>query len=180
MSVGTKLVTADELWAMPHGYGKRYELVRGELITMSPAGEKHAKIAQRFMRHLGNYVAEHNLGESYGSSLGYLLQRNPDTVLEPDGSFVRADRYVSTDHFFPGPPDLALEVVSPSNSQKEIDVKVGQYLAAGTRMVVVIDPRKQTAIVSTPAGTHRLTIDDTLTAGDVVPGWSLPLSELFA
>jgi len=171
-------MTADELLAMPDD-GNRYALVNGELITMSPAGFEHGVIGNRIATHLSVFVAQSKLGEVADSSAGYLITRDPDTVLEPDVSFVRAERVIRTSKYFPGPPDLAIEVISPNDMYDEVDTKVGIYLAAGTRMVIVVNPRNDTVTVSTPGGATRLTIDDTLSGGDVVPGWSLPLRELF-
>lgn len=173
-------MTADELLAMPDDGAHRYELVRGELIEMSPAGFEHGIIGDRIARHLGDYVARQRLGVTPNADTGYLIAREPDTVLEPDASFVRAERVVRTNKYFPGPPDLAIEVISPNDTYGEVDTKVGMYLAAGTRMVIVVNPRNLTLSVSTPQTAARLTIDDTLSGGDVVPGWSLPLRELFA
>ncbi len=179
MSVETRLMTADELLAMPDDGAHRYELVRGELITMSPAGTDHGDISMEIGSSLRQFVKTHRLGKVYSADTGFLVSRNPDTVRAPDASFVAAARVVSTEKYFPGPPDLAVEVISPHDSYAEIEEKVGEYLAAGTRMVIVVNPRTRTAIESTPAGITKLTIDDTLTGGDVVPGWSLPLRELF-
>jgi Uma2 family endonuclease len=180
MTVETKLMTADELLAMPDDGFHRYELVRGELLTMSPAGAKHSRIALRIAVHLANYVADKGLGQVFGADTGFVISRDPDTVRAPDASFVRAERYVDVEEFFPGPPDLAVEVISPSDRYTEVDAKVSEYLDAGTRMVIVIHPAKKTATVTTRAGSSRLTINDTLTGADVVPGWSLPMRELFA
>jgi Uma2 family endonuclease len=178
MTVDTKLMTAEELWAMPDDVHR--ELVRGELISMSPAGEEHSRIARRLLIRLGSFVEQHKLGESYGTDLGYILERSPDTVREPDVSFVRAERATRTTKLLQGAPDLAIEVISPNDTRSEVGEKVREYLAAGTQMVIVIYPRNQTATIHTPTSTTRLTTDDTLTGGDVVPGWSLPLRELFS
>lgn len=179
MSVETRLMTAEELLAMPEDGAQRYELVRGELIRMSPAGFNHGVIADRIARHLGNYVEEHNLGETPSSDTGYVLGRDPDTVFQPDASFVARPRVQSTSKFFPGAPDLAIEVISPSDTYAEVRAKVREYLRAGTRMVIVVNPAEQEATISTPAGAADVTIDGTISGGDVVPGWSLPMRRLF-
>jgi Uma2 family endonuclease len=179
MSVETKLMTADELLAMPDDGAHRYELVRGELVEMSPAGWNHGVIANRIARHLGNYVEAHNLGETPSSDTGYVVSRNPDTVFQPDASFVATPRLLSTSKFFPGAPDLAIEVISPSDTYSEVRAKVREYLRGGARMVIVIDADEQAATITTPAGSTELTVDDAISGGDVVPGWSLPLRQLF-
>ncbi|PYQ31010.1 MAG: Uma2 family endonuclease [Acidobacteria bacterium] len=173
-------MTADEMLAMPDDGAHRYELVRGELITMSPAGWDHGNITDLIATHLSNHVRRNRLGKTPSSSTGYVLSRNPDTVREPDASFVRAERVIRSGKYFPGGPDLAVEVISPNDTWSEVDEKVREYLTAGTQMVIVINPRNQSATVYTPASTTRLTINDTLSGGDVVPGWSLPLAELFS
>jgi len=172
-------MTADDLLAMPDD-GYRHELVRGELLTMSPSGTSHSWISLRVARHLAEFVEKHKLGEVYGSNLGYIITSDPDTVREPDASFVRIDRVIRNDKYYSGAPDLAVEVISPNDRWSEVDEKVREYLAAGTRMVIVIDPRKQTATVRTLTSTTDLTLADTLSGADVVPGWTLPLRELFS
>lgn len=172
-------MTADELWAMPEDGFHHHELVKGELITMSPAGFEHGTLAALIASSLVQHVSKHNLGRVAVAQAGYLLSRNPDTVREPDVSFVSAERDVRTRKFFPGAPDLAVEVISPNDTYADVHSKVLEYLAAGTRIVIVIEPEKQLAIVNTLSQTSTLTINDTLTAADVVPGWSLPLRDLF-
>lgn len=176
----TKLMTADELLAMPNDGIHRHELVRGELLTMSPSGAKHSAIALRIGAHLLTHVMARRLGMAYGADAGFIIKRNPDTVRAPDASFVRAERVVKTTKYFPAAPDLAVEVISPNDTYTEVRTKVREYLAAGTRMVVVVDIDEQVVTVNTSTGTTELTIDDTLTGGDVVPGWQLPLREIFA
>jgi len=178
MTVDARLMTAEELLEMPDD-GNRHELVNGELLTMTPAGEEHGGIGLAIAARLWNHVQTHRLGKAYNADTGFVLRSSPDTVRAPDAAFVRADRVVHLQQYFPGAPDLAVEVISPNDRYTEVEEKVREYLAAGSRMVVVIDPRRHTAIVHTPAATQRLSIDDTLDGADVVPGWRLPLRELF-
>ena len=177
MSVEAKLMTADELLAMPDD-GMKHELVEGELISMSPAGNRHGRIIGRIARSLGNYAAERGLGEIYHDT-GFMLRRDPDTVRVPDVPFVRTERARNDDKFFFGCPDIAAEVMSPNDRYSEVREKVREYLQAGTPVVIVVDPGKEIAWSYTPEE-RRLTIDDALTAPGVLPGWELPLRELFA
>jgi Uma2 family endonuclease len=149
---------------------------------MSPAGHEHGRVAARLTSSLGLFVDEHDLGAVYAAETGFLLARNPDTVRAPDVAFVRADRLaaVSAEGFFPGPPDLAVEVVSPSDSYSAVEEKVFEWLDAGCRAVVVLDPRRQVATVyRSRQNISLLSPPDLLSAEDLVPGWSVPLAQLF-
>ncbi|HEX8171783.1 MAG TPA: Uma2 family endonuclease [Thermoanaerobaculia bacterium] len=179
MTTQAKLMTADELLAMPDDGSHKYELVQGELITMSPAGADHGAISVVIAARLLQYVKQRRLGTVYAADTGFVLASAPDTVRAPDAAFVRAERVVETPKYFPGAPDLAVEVISPNDRYSEVKSKVREYLAAGTSVVIVIDPNTRTATAHTPHGTRDFTIDDTLTVGDVIPGWSLPMRELF-
>jgi Uma2 family endonuclease len=176
MTIATKLMTADELLRLPDD-GFMYELVRGELKKMSPAGWKHGSIGNRIAIPLGGYVRQHRLGEVPNSDTGYILAQNPDTVRQPDASFVRAERIVNTDHFFPGAPDLAVEIMSPNDTYAEVTAKKDDYLRTGTQAVVIVDPRRKTIEIHRPTGVTKA--EDVLAVDDVVPGWQLPLSEIF-
>jgi Uma2 family endonuclease len=178
MSVGTRPLTAEELLAMPDD-GMQHELVRGELITRAAAGGLPGWITMRLATHLQNHVDGHQLGATFSSDTGFLLSRNPDTVRQPDASFVSDKRAVEIAGVIPNAPDLAVEVISPSDLFSEIDAKVLEYLGAGTGMVIVINPVTRSATVHTPTAVSRLTINDTIDGGDVVPGWTLPLREIF-
>ena len=182
MAATTKLMTAEELLAMPDD-GFRYELVRGELIRMPPAGFYHGVTGNRLNLSLSNYVYENQLGEVCMAETGFLLERSPDHVLAPDAAFVRQERVKLAGEFegyFPGPPDLAIEIISPSDRYTEVADKVAEWLAAGVRMVVVVNPRNRTVQAHTPEGVTKLTEADTLDGGDVVPGWRLPVADIFA
>ena len=102
----------------------------------------------------------------------------------PDVAFVRREREDAVgivDGYFPGPPDLAVEVISPNDRYSEVAEKVEDWLAAGTRMVVVVDSRRRVAVVHLPGREPvTLTEQDTLDGGDVVPGWSMPVADIFA
>lgn len=176
MTVATEM-TADELLRMPDD-GSRYELVRGELRKMSPSGAQHSAIGMRIGARLATYILARKLGEVYGADGGFRLERQPDTVLAADVAFVRAERFVDTAKFFEGPPDLAVEVISPSDTFTDVEEKTRRWLSAGTRVVVVVNPRTQSVFVYRESGIEQ--VNDVLAIEDVVPGWKLPLSDLFA
>jgi len=174
--------TADELLRLPRGRG-RHELVHGELRTMSPAGPRHGKVAARFAKILMMHVDRLRLGDVYGADTGFLLARGPDTVMAPDVAFVAAARahLAPETGYFPGPPDLAVEVRSPGDSPAEVAAKAQKWLAHGCGVVVAVDPASRTAVVwRRLEATRALCEQDTLDCGDVVPGFTLRLSELFA
>lgn len=189
MVVRERYYTADDLWEISHdpaNEGWRFELSEGILIEMSPAGAKHGKSALKLGRRIGNFVEDHKLGETTAAETGYILFKNPngkDIVRAPDVGFVAAARIPESgmpDGYFPGAPDLAVEVISPNDEADEIQLKVTQYLKYGTRMVVLAYPKSQTVVVHTPTSTHTLDINDTLDGGAVLPGFTLPVRDIFA
>ena len=179
-------MTADELLAMPHN-GYRYELVQGELRQMELAGRQHGRIAAQIGGCLGAFVATNGLSsffcETYAAGTGFIIDTAPDTVRAPDVSFVSRERAEATAEergFFPGAPDLAVEVISPNDRDSEIEEKVSDWLREGTQMVVVIDPHQRTATVyRAPDDICMLTEGDVLDGGAVVPGWKMPLADVF-
>lgn len=175
-----RTMTADELLAMPDD-GIRRELVDGEVREMSPAGGDHGEIGMRLGWRLAQFVETQNLGVVYTSDTGFRLARDPDTVRCPDVGFVARERYARSRGVVDRAPDLAVEVVSPTDSYSDVRVKVHQFLDAGTRMVVVIDPPTRSVEVYRSRGERiELTDDDVLEGGDVVPGWTLPVRDIFA
>lgn len=182
MTTATTLMTAAELLAMPDDGFHRYELVKGELITMPPAGSEHGAIGSRADRRIGTFVEQNDLGEVFNADTGYIVESDPDTIRAPDVSFVRKERIPPEGlpkGFFPGAPDLAVEVISPSDSYTEVAEKVAQLLEAGTQLVVLIDPRTRTVALHHQGGAiDRLTEADTLTFGDVLPGFGCSIAEL--
>lgn len=181
MATQLRTMTADELWAMPRD-GMRRELVAGELREMTPVGRPHARTHQRINRSLDAHVMEHRLGEVY-SEYGYVLEDDPATVRAPDLSFVRTERLDegSDQGYFTGVPDLAIEILSPNDRPGDVRVKVRQYLDAGTRMVLIADPQSRDVVVHRPGRAPlELTEADVIDGEDVVPGWKLPVRDIFA
>ena len=178
----TDLITADELLQMKDD-GFRYELVRGELIKMSPAGHQHGRIVLNFTTPLDQFVRANQLGAVYAAETGFKLAEDPDVVRAPDAAFIRRERVEAvgqTAGFWPGAPDLAAEVVSPGDTYAEVEDKIADWLGAGTRLVVVVNPSTQTvALYYSRSDIRVLTIDDVLDGGEVVPNWTLPVRDIF-
>jgi len=182
MTTANVLVTAEELFSMPDD-GFRYELVRGELRKMAPAGHIHGKVAINISTPLAQYVRAHNLGTVYAAETGFKLASNPDTVRAPDVAFIRRDRVEevgNVEGYWPGAPDLVVEVVSPSDTYSEVEEKVLEWLEAGVRMVIVANPRKRVVTVyRSLTEITVLTEADTLDGADVVPGWKMAVRDMF-
>lgn len=150
---------------------------------MSPASQMHGRLGMRVSGPLDRYVEEQRLGAVFAAETGFRLASSPDTVRAPDVAFVRQERIEAVgdvEGYWPGAPDLAVEVVSRHDLYTELEGKVIDWLEAGARMVVVINPRKRTVTVyRSLKEIVILTEQDTLTGGDVVPGWSLPVRDIF-
>jgi Uma2 family endonuclease len=174
------ITTAEQL-AQATGLG-RCELVRGELVMMSPSGFQHGRIVAQLTHALVQHVKEGRLGIVTGAETGFRLGRDPDTVRAPDVALVRAERVppVEPSGFFEGAPDLAVEVLSPGDRVGEVSAKIQDWLAAGCRLVWVVDPGTRTVTqYRSRSEIALLTAAETLAGGDVVPGFSLPVAEIF-
>ena len=161
--------------------GFRHELVRGELRRMSNAGWWHGAVAIRIGARLQTHADRHDLGLVFAAETGFLLERNPDTVRSPDAAFVRTARIPRawSRGYFDGAPDLAVEVTSPNDTASAIDEKARSWLASGTLLVWVIDPETQAVRVYRPSAIEDLQPTDTLRGEHVLPGFELPIAELF-
>jgi Uma2 family endonuclease len=132
---------------------------------------------------VGQFVKTHGLGVVFGAETGFKLTSDPDTVRAPDLAFVRRERIPPEgmpQGFWPGAPDLAVEVVSPSDTYTAVEEQVREWLDAGTRLVLVVNPRTRTVTVhASQTQVTRLTESDLLTGGEVLPGLSCRVAELF-
>jgi Uma2 family endonuclease len=159
----------------------RCELVRGELRLLIPPSADHGRVAMRLGRAIADHVEAHSLGTAYAAETGFFLSREPDTVRAPDVAFVRSGRAATPERgYYPGAPDLAVEVLSPDDRPGYVKEKVAEWLEAGARAVWVVDPRKRTVTVH---GTRRkprvLGEGDPLRAGAVLPGFEIGVREIF-
>jgi Uma2 family endonuclease len=182
MSTTVQLVTADELFLMPRD-GSRYELVRGELRKMSPAGIEHGAVIVNATLLLAQHVKANNLGRCVGAETGFKIASDPDTVRAPDLSFISRERIPEgglPKNFWRGAPDLAVEVVSPGDASKEVKEKVEDWLAAGTKAVWVVNPKRRAVFVyRTMTDVTRLKESDELDGGDVVQGFRCKVADFF-
>lgn len=181
-----KPLSADEFYELPDPpEGGKMELVSGRLVTHMPVGGEHGVIAGRIDRALGNFADQHRLG-MVGPETGFRLFEVPDTVRGPDVYFVRVDRLIEgrmPRTYYPGHPDLAVEVVSPDDRDSEVNRKLREYLDGGTPRVWVVRPESKTVAVHTPDGLARTFAgEDVLRSADAgfaVEGFELTISQLF-
>jgi len=182
MPVYERLLTAEEFERVPND-DFHYELVEGRVVRVSPPGSRHAVLITHIATLLGQHATANHLG-AVMSVGGFKIAANPDTVREPDVAFVGQARIPATgvpDGYWPGPPDLAVEIKSPGDRPAEIRAKVTDYLARGVRLVWVVDPKAQTVTAHRPeASPILLGRDDVLDAGDVMPGFRCPVRQIFS
>jgi Uma2 family endonuclease len=178
----SQLLTAEDLWRLPTD--QRRELVKGALYTMAPAGFEHGAVIDNLQFLLTAHVRQQRLGIVVGAETGFLLARNPDTVLGADIGFVSTSRLPPGGRpqgYFPGPPDLAVEVLSPNDTTAQVANKVDDYLNAGAKLVWVVNPRSRCVTIHRTGQTPvLLSATDTLTDDRVVPGFQCSVAEIFA
>ena len=177
-----KVWTEEALEALPRD-GCKYELVNGDLHTMSPSFADHSVVCANISRLLSEYVRPRRLGVVMEGQAGFYM-KNGD-LFSPDVSFVRSDRWKSLPRekrrkFFHGSPDLAVEVLSPSEPRKHIERKVKAYLENDTPLAWLVDPVMQTVTVHTRAASPRtLNLHDALTGNPVLPELSIAIASIF-
>lgn len=179
----TKLMTVEDLWELQEVPGIRFELVNGELIEVPGATLTHGLIAAVLYRLMFAFASDHRLGIVVPDGVAFVLQRHPSIVRIPDVAFVSRERIPedgSRDTYFPGAPDIAVEIVSANDRANEIEAKVEQYLRAGTRLVWIVWPETRSVTVNTPERVaRRLQAHETLDGSDVLPGFAVPIERLF-
>ncbi|MBM3942669.1 MAG: Uma2 family endonuclease [SAR202 cluster bacterium] len=182
MRVHKTRFTADDLFNLS-APGKRLELVKGEIFEMAPAGGRHGSVAMTVEILLGTHVRAYSLGRVFAAETGFILRRSPDTVRAPDAAFVAAGRLPDGElptGFLELSPDLVVDVVSPNDRPKDVEEKVEDWLRAGTRLVWVIDPETRSATVYRSLDeVEQISEQEQLDGGEVAPGFSCTLAELF-
>ncbi len=178
----TKLLTADDLLRLD-AQGVRGELIRGELSETMPAGHRHGKIVMNLGAELRNFVKPRKLGTLVASDSGVLLERDPDTVREPDIAFFSAEK-IPLDADIPGyaesVPDLVVEVASPGDSRTAVNDKALMWLRYGARLVWVVRPDvRQVDVHREGREVAALGENDALDGMDVLPGFSCPVRDVF-
>jgi Uma2 family endonuclease len=174
----TKLITAEELFEM--GDVGRVELIDGEIVRMSPSGAEHGNVAANILALVREFVNQRGLGRVFAAETGFKLA--PRRVRAPDVAYVRADRLTAgiPRKFFDGAPDLAVEVVSPSDTWPEVESKVEDWLARGARSCWVVDPKTRLVMIHHSRGrVLRLDVNAVVTDEEVLPGFAVPASSFF-
>ncbi len=182
MTTTEKLATAEELARVQgRAAGIQFELIRGELIKMTPAGGRHGKTALTVGAMLLACVNKQNLGHVAANDTGVFTERNPDTVLGPDVVFWNRQRLPEMpEGFVEVSPDLVVEVVSPNDGQSYVQRKVLHYLDHGVPLVWVVDPKTRTTTVyRSRQDVCILEADDEITGADILPGFSCRVGEFF-
>lgn len=178
----TRMATVDDLLAIDDD-GYQYELVNGEIRRMSPAGGEASALAAGILARMWVYVNDRRLGKVFGADGTFVLFENPLTAVAPDIAFVRTERLPSAADFLRPlhlAPDLAVEVVSPSDTMPQVAKKVRRYLDAGTPLVWVVLPRRKQVMVHRRTGDPvTLGVEDELDGADVAPGFRLKVASIF-
>lgn len=184
MSTAAHLLTAEELFRMPEEETRWCELVEGEIVRTSVPVFAQSVIAQQTSNLLYDFAKRTGLGKVIGVEVGYLIGRNPDTVLAPAGAFMREERFAVIgvpEGYFPEAPALVFEVVSPNDRVSEVGRKMRRWLEGGVELAWVIDPAARTVTVYQSLDDIQVLAEkDSLTGGNVLPGFECPVADLFA
>jgi Uma2 family endonuclease len=173
MTTQAQPITARDLLLVPDD-GFRYELLRGQLKKTAPAGQRHGRTVVNLTMPLDQHVRANNLGVVYASETGFQIASDPDTVRTADVAFVSRERLAAVgevEGYWPGAPDLAVEVISHGDTYWEVEEKVLEWLDAGVRLVVVVNPRRRVVTVyRSRTDIVVLTEEEVIDGGEVVPG----------
>lgn len=174
-------VTGGELLAM--GDIGPCELVEGEIIKMSPTGEKHGYVEFNLGGELRAFVRQHKLGRISGGETGIFTHRNPDTVRGADIVYISNERYAQrkSSGFLDVAPELVVEIMSPDDRWSDVTKKLEEYFSIGVRLVWVVDPESESVYAyRSPTDVRHFAKNDTLPGDDVLSGFGIAVEEIFA
>ena len=163
--------------------GKQVELVRGQLVVREPPGTWHGLIAANLAYYLSDFVQRRGLGLVFAQGTGFKIASDPDTVRAPDVAFVGRERagLIQARGYAELAPDLLAEILSPDDRPAEVLAKVADWLAAGTKLVWVVDPeRSETRVYRQDGSLSVLQMSDSLEGEDVLPGLTCPLTQVLS
>ena len=175
-----KVYTTADLEEMPHD--ARYELIRGELYPMPNNSAEHGNKTALVSAYVTVFVEQHNLGKCFAAETRFVVEENPDTTIAPDFAFISNSRQIviPPTGYLRIAPDLVVETRSPSDRRRAFALKIVQWLSAGSQVVWAVEPSSKTLTIhSKGANPQTLSIDDTLTEENLLPGFALPLSKIF-
>jgi Uma2 family endonuclease len=184
MSTAARLITADELFRLPEDETRWCQLIDGEIVHMAPPGGLHGVVGGELFWRLGSFVRANKLGVVAAAETGFYVSRNPDTVLAPDGAFIRQERVAKVGipkGYITEAPALAFEIMSPRDAVADVAEKIRRWIDADVELAWVVDPAGRTVTVHRSHDDIRvLTAKDMLTGEHVVPGFECRIAELFA
>ena len=173
-----KPVTIEDMYNMPKD-GRKYELVNGEVLV-SPVNWLHTKIATKIVHIFATFLEQSPVGEVFCDNLGIVLPNK--NLRSPDVTFIRFEKLPAEfpQTFAQVVPDLAVQILSPSDSPSQMAAKIGEFLECGVTLVWVVDPERKTATVyRSISDTKQYSSDDVITAEPILPGFSCPVSRFF-
>ncbi len=172
-------LSLEEFSRLP-GDSERHEMSEGELITMAPVKSLHSRLARLIFKLLESYLDKSGAAEAFPEA-GYVLSRSPLTIRQPDVSVLSKERVLATaeDNYFEGGPELAIEVVSPSDSAEDLELKAKQYLKAGSSEVWVLYPKTKDIHVFAASGEVKVLGEGDVLQSALLPGFSVKVAELF-
>ncbi|MBI5081448.1 MAG: Uma2 family endonuclease [Chloroflexi bacterium] len=177
-----KLITGEELWAMGSA-GDLYELIEGRIIYMSPTGFLHGQYEVGISEKLNRFVRQHKLGKVVSGEVGVYITRNPDTIRAADVAYISKERYAQHDKskgYLTVAPELVVEILSPDDRWNDVTQKMREYFSIGVKLMWIADPQSRRVYAyRSPTEAREFKASDTLTADDVLPGFSVPVDELF-
>ena len=170
------LLTIEEFVPLLEARDVRYELAEGEVVTVSPTMARHNLVRDKLLRLLSAFVEARKLGIVISEQPFHLFR---STVRIPDGAFVRSGKNLALDELPQGAPDLAAEVISPSNTPREMDQRVSDFFAAGCQRVWLVYPEHQEVYIHGLSGVTRRTAEDLLEDEELLPGFSVKVGTIF-